>query len=292
MIRPYLELMRIHKPAGGLLFFWPMIWGLGMASYTSRTPFVEILPLLLKTVFGAFIIRSPACTVNDIFDRKFDAAVERTKGRPMASGRVSVFSATVFLLLQYLIGVLFFSTLRIIQFLNFFLRFIIYPLIKRVSYWPQAWLAIGVNVGFIQSWYQIDNDLEKLPSAIWLMFTGMFCWTMMYDTVYGCQDRKDDIKVGVWSTSLFFGDYVWYAAAIFDAAFVLCLYYAGVANGHGTPYFVVSVGGTAVQLLYQLMILDVDSTQSCWENFKNNAFILGPLVFAGIMADYARVLRA
>ncbi|KAI5119661.1 hypothetical protein M0805_007752 [Coniferiporia weirii] len=294
MIRPYAELTRIHKPAGGLLFFWPMVWGLAMVAYAKKVPFDELAILLLKTVFGAFILRSSACTVNDIFDRNFDAAVERTKSRPVACGKVSVFSATAFLVFQFVLGAVFFATYNSLVFWTSMIEMIpllsIYPLIKRFSYWPQAWLGIAVNIGFALSWFQLDPAFPNIPNVIGLMIAGMWCWTMMYDTVYGCQDRKDDIKVGIWSTSLFFGDHVWAAAAFFDAGFVLFLYYAGVANGHGTPYFAICVFGTAVQLIYQLAILDVNSTKSCWENFKNNAFYLGPLIFAGIMADYTRVM--
>lgn len=84
------------------------------------------------------------------------------------------------------------------------------------------------------------------------------------DTVYGCQDREDDIKVGVWSSALFFGDNVWIACVALDASFITCLYFAGVENGHGLSYFAISVGGSALQLLYQLAILDTRSTASCW----------------------------
>ncbi|TCD67181.1 hypothetical protein EIP91_000407 [Steccherinum ochraceum] len=290
-VQPYLELIRIHKPAGGALFLWPMVWGVAMAAYANKTPFDVVLILLLKTVVGAFVIRGAACTVNDIFDRDFDAAVERTKNRPMASGRVSVLAATLYLFAQYALGALFFATYK--SNLVFWISMIemvpllaIYPLIKRVSYWPQAWLAISVNIGFAQSWFQIDATFPGYSNVINLMVAGTCCWTMMYDTVYGCQDRKDDLQVGIWSTSLFFGKRVWEAAAAFDVAFVVFLYFAGVANHHGLPYFILSVGGAALQLMYQLSILDVDSTESCWDNFKNNAFYLGPLIFSGIMIDY------
>ncbi|KAH8102066.1 UbiA prenyltransferase [Cristinia sonorae] len=293
-IQPYLELIRIHKPAGGALFLWPMVWGVAMAAYANKTPIDVVLVLLAKAVVGAFIIRGAACTVNDIFDRDFDAAVERTRNRPLASGRVSVLSATIFLLVQYIAGGLFFATYQ--SSLVFWVSMVemiplmaIYPLIKRVSYWPQAWLAISVNVLFAQSWFQIDDTFPQYPRVINIMIAGTCCWTMMYDTVYGCQDRKDDIQVGIWSTSLFFGKYVWEAAATFNVGFVVALFWAGVTNNHGLPYYVLSVAGAAVQLMYQLSILDVDSTESCWENFKNNAFYLGPLIFSGIMLDYARV---
>ncbi|THH07848.1 hypothetical protein EW145_g3107 [Phellinidium pouzarii] len=271
-------------PAGGLLFFWPMVWGLAMAAYSKKLPFNELATLLLKTVFGAFIMRSSACTVNDIFDRKFDAAVERTKNRPVASGQVSVFSATLFLFFQFFIGALFFSTYNSLVFWISLIEMIpllsIYPLIKRFSYWPQAWLGISVNLGFAQSWFQIDASISHSFDVIGLMIAGTWCWTMMYDTVYGCQDRRDDIKVGIWSSSLFFGDHVWTAAACFDVGFVIFLYYAGVANGHGFPYFAICNQPQAVGLF---------GSQST-ENFKNNAFYLGPLIFSGIMADYVRVV--
>ncbi|PAV19346.1 prenyltransferase [Pyrrhoderma noxium] len=292
--RPYLELMRVHKPAGGLLFFWPMVWGLAMAAYANKTPFPLLITLLVKTVFGAFILRSSACTINDIFDRDFDRAVERTKTRPIASGAVSVPAASIFLILQYVVGAWFFSTYNNLVFWISMIEMIpmlsIYPLVKRISYWPQAWLALSVNIGFAQSWFQIDDTYPNYSRAITLMVIATSFWTVMYDTVYGCQDRKDDIKIGIWSTALLFGNHVKTAAALCDIAFVVFLYLAGKANGHGLPFYVICVGGSVIQFIYQLLILDIDSTQSCWENFKNNAFYLGPLIFSGILVDYARVL--
>ncbi|KAH8079058.1 UbiA prenyltransferase [Cristinia sonorae] len=314
-VEPYLELIRLRKPAGFALFLWPSVWGIGMAAYANKTPLDVVFVLLLKAVAGAFIIRGAACTVNDIFDRDFDAAVERTRNRPLASGRVSVPAATIYLFIQYAAGVAFFTTYNDplvfwVSVVDLIPLLAIYPLIKRVSYWPQAWLAISMNILFAQSWFQIDNTFPGYSNVVYLMTLGgclYVClspiysasrradeiwdgqsnsWTLMYDTVYGCQDRKDDVEVGIYSTSLLFGKWVWEITAALDVAIVVCLALAGMSNGHGLPYFVVSVGGAAVQMMYQLNVLDVDSPESCWDNFKQNAFYLGPLILVGIMMDY------
>jgi len=291
-ILSHLELSRFHTP-GGLLTVWPIAWGIGMAAYANSTPFNVVAMLLLKSLPGAFLMHAGMCVVNDIFDRKFDAAVERTKTRPIPSGRVSVFSATVYLFVQYAVVALYYATygnssVFWTAMIETVPMGIVYPLVKRVSYWPQAWLGIMLHIGFAQGWYQIDSTLPNYH-AIGCVIVGATCWTISYDTVYGCQDKKDDLQVGVWSTAILFGKHVREIVSLFNVGIITFLYYAGLANNHGWRYFGISVGGTALLLTYQLATLDVESGKSCSNFFKSNAFYVGPLVLSGILLDYARL---
>ncbi|KAG6815765.1 hypothetical protein H0H93_009059, partial [Arthromyces matolae] len=206
-----------------------------MAAYRERTPLVAYALRLAECLFAAFIVRSSACTVNDIFDRNFDAQVERTKNRPLPSGRLSVKAASIFLLAQYLIGAIFFFATtkgRALQVALFQLvpLFAIYPLMKRVTDWPQAWLGVAMN----------------------------------FDTIYACQDIKDDVKAGVRSSALALGSIIKPMLIIFGLTFLVTFGVAGLLNHQGPVYFVISIGGLAAHLIWQLVTVDLDVPESCW----------------------------
>ncbi|PFH48334.1 hypothetical protein AMATHDRAFT_150105 [Amanita thiersii Skay4041] len=291
--RPYLELIRLDKPTGTKLMFWPFAWGLTLAAYRVNLPIELYWGNILKALFGAFILRSSACTINDIFDRKMDAGVERTKNRPLASGRISVLSAWVYLLVQYAVGIAFFHSttsglaLQVALF-QLLPLFAIYPLLKRVTHWPQAWLGFAMNFGLVTAWVSTTGtfDLHLLLACM----TGCWCWTMLYDTIYACQDIKDDIKVGVRSTAILFGSWIRYLLTICAVVFVATLALAGYINKQGPLFFILSVGGTAVHLIWQFFTVDLDDPASCWNNFKQNGY-LGWIVWGGLMVDYLFELR-
>ncbi|KAL5492822.1 hypothetical protein ACEPAI_4270 [Sanghuangporus weigelae] len=292
---PYIELMRIHKPAGWFLFLWPYAFGLTMSAFKARTPYAVYFSLLAKFFIGSFVVRSSVCTVNDIFDRKLDASVERTKIRPLPSGRISVLSASVFFVVQLIIAVFFFSKISNLTcwlaILQMGPMLSIYPLMKRVTYWPQAWLGIAINFGYLVSWYAIGETTSDWSSdSTLIMLFGLWCWTMVYDTIYGCQDRKDDIKVGIWSTAVLFGRYTVLAVKSFAMLFLVALFAAGKANNQGAPYFIISFGATLLFLYLQFKRLDVESSASCWENFKGHAYYLGPIIYTGMLVDYVRIM--
>ncbi|KAF9462241.1 UbiA prenyltransferase family-domain-containing protein [Collybia nuda] len=287
-VRPYLELIRLEKPTGTILMFWPFAWGLTMAALKTNLPLSRYTEDLGKCFVGAFVLRSSACTINDIFDRKMDAGVERTKNRPLASGRVSVFRATAYLMFQYLMGIIFFYLtvhdlalwVALFQLLPLFA---IYPLLKRITYWPQAWLGFAMNFGFITAWVAVTGSLDTpLLSAA---MAGCWCWTMLYDTIYACQDIKDDVKMGVNSTAILWGSWIRPLLVLCAITFVAMLAIAGHLNGQGPAYFLVSVGGTAVHLLWQFATVDLEVPESCWRNFNRNGH-LGWVVWGGLMIDY------
>ncbi|KDR76866.1 hypothetical protein GALMADRAFT_66166 [Galerina marginata CBS 339.88] len=281
-IRPYLELIRLDKPTGTILMFWPFgnsTWGLTMAAFSIRLPLKTYAIELLKCFIGAFILRSSACTVNDIFDRHVDAGVERTRNRPLPSGRISVFEATIFLFVQYTIGIIFF------YFSLEKIAFAIYPLLKRYTHWPQAWLGFAMNFGLITAWTGTTRslDLPLLLSSV----TACWCWTMLYDTVYACQDIQDDVKMGVRSTAILFGNWIRPLLIGCGLTFLALLTIAGYLNQHGFVYFLFSVGGTGVHLVWQYLTVSLDTPKSCWTNFNRNGQ-LGWIIWAGLMADYLR----
>ncbi|KAF7360710.1 4-hydroxybenzoate polyprenyltransferase, mitochondrial [Mycena venus] len=293
-VRPYLELIRLEKPTGTILMFWPFIWGLTMAAYTVGLPLNAYFAGVGKAFVAAFLLRSSACTINDIFDRKMDAGVERCKTRPLASGRISVVAATLYLLSQYAAGVAFFLKteqgfpLQVALF-QLIPLFGIYPLMKRVTYWPQAWLGFAMNFGFITAWVSVTGTVNYPIIAAAMAST--WCWTMLYDTIYACQDMKDDIKVGVRSTAILFGTWLRPLLVLFGIVFVSLLAVAGSFNGQGTPYFVVSIGGTLLHLIWQFRTVDLDVPKSCWRNFNSNGE-LGWIVWGGLMLDYVLRHRA
>ncbi|KAF9001135.1 UbiA prenyltransferase family-domain-containing protein [Cyathus striatus] len=292
-VRPYLELIRLEKPTGTILMFWPFAWGLTMAAYKINLPLEEYGNDLAKCVVGAFIMRSSACTINDIFDRKMDAGVERTKNRPLASGRISVLAATIYLMVQYLIGTLFFyftvdGLALWVALFQLIPIFAIYPLLKRVTYWPQAWLGFAMNFGFVTAWVSSTGgiDLPLLGTAM----LGCWCWTMLYDTIYACQDIKDDVKMGVHSTAILFGSWIKPLLMGCAAIFATTLGVAGYLNSQGLPFFIVSVVGTCLHLIWQFMTVNLEEPASCWRNFNRNGH-LGWIIWGGLMIDYVLSLE-
>ncbi|TFK75540.1 UbiA-domain-containing protein [Pluteus cervinus] len=288
-VQPYLELIRFDKPTGTMLTFWPSAWGLTLAAYRIDLPIDAYAWNLFRCLISAFILRSSACTVNDIFDREMDAGVERTKNRPLASGRISVPSATIFLLAQYLIGVCFFCfTLDGIALCSalfqLFPLFGIYPLLKRVTYWPQAWLGFAMNFSLITHWTAQVKALDVPLLAVAL--AGCWCWTMLYDTIYACQDLEDDVKVGVRSTAILFGSSIRTWLNCCAIIFVLAFGVVGYMNHQALPFLFVSVIGSAIHLSWQIYTVDLKSPASCWRNFRRNGH-LGWIIWAGLVVDFA-----
>ncbi|KAJ7176343.1 4-hydroxybenzoate polyprenyl transferase [Mycena crocata] len=286
--RPYLELIRIEKPTGTILMFWPFAWGLTMAAYSTRLPMSDYATHLAKALVGAFLLRSSACTINDIFDREMDAGVERTKNRPLASGRISVLAATLYLIAQYALGVAFFYFTEHglafwVALFQLIPLFAIYPLLKRVTHWPQAWLGFAMNFGFVTASISVSDMVTLRVLAV--AMASCWCWTMLYDTIYACQDIKDDVNMGVRSTAILFGTWIRPLLTICGLIFVATLAAAGILNGQGTSYFVISVGGTAIHLTWQFMTVDLDVPKSCWANFNRNGQ-LGWIVWGGLVLDY------
>ncbi len=199
----YIKLLRLDKPTGIFLLFWPCAWGLAIGSSVIDDS-VIFYKYLLLFFLGSFFMRSAGCVYNDIVDRKIDAKVSRTKSRPIAKGTISVKTGWMIILL-----LIFFSILILIQFnlnsiifgLSSGLLVIAYPFMKRITYWPQLFLGITFNWGVILAWLVLENKISLTPLVL---YSSAIFWTLGYDTIYGLQDIKDDLKIGVKSTSIKF----------------------------------------------------------------------------------------
>jgi len=279
----YLQLMRADRPIGTWLLLWPGLWSIGLAAQAyGQDLFGSYFNLLILFTVGAFIMRGAGCVVNDLWDRDADAQVERTKGRPLPSGRVSMVAAFIFLGFLCLIG------LYILLQLNTFTQIVgacslilivIYPLMKRVTYWPQLMLGFTFNWGALLGWTAVTHTIE-LPALI--LYAGGIFWTLGYDTIYAHQDKEDDIIVGVKSTALRFGNntHKW-ISAFYTICFLFFLT-AGFYSMMGAGFYI-GMCFAAGHLIYQLKKLDVDDRDNCLMLFKSNHHF-GVIVFLSIVA--------
>ena len=199
----FIELTRLKKPIGYMLLFWPCLWGLTIA-YDFTGELLNFYKYLIFFLAGAILMRSAGCIINDISDKNFDKKVERTKFRPIASGKISIklalFYASTLCLLALLILINFNFFTIVLAICSIPLAFT-YPLIKRFTYWPQLYLGITFNYGIILGWTSINPEIDIKPLVFYF---GAIFWTLGYDTIYGFQDIKDDEIIGVKSTSILF----------------------------------------------------------------------------------------
>ena len=199
----FIDLIRIKKPIGFMLLFWPCIWGLTLA-YDFSSSLLNYFFYTFLFLAGSILMRSAGCIVNDISDKNFDKKVERTKERPIASGKVSVKLATIYSLILCFIAFLVlinFNKFTILMALVSMPLAFTYPLMKRITYWPQLFLGVTFNYGLVLAWISVSNEISLTPIIFYL---GAIFWTLGYDTIYGFQDIKDDEIIGVKSTSIKF----------------------------------------------------------------------------------------
>ncbi|KAF8191117.1 4-hydroxybenzoate polyprenyl transferase [Mycena galopus ATCC 62051] len=286
----YLDLIRLEKPTGIILAFWPFAWGISLAS-SDQCVTPKMGAFWLSVFFyGSTLLRSTACTWNDILDREFDQQVARTKHRPLASGRLTVFNALSFLAVEVALCILFFAFLENSKAFWFgmfalFPLVFLYPLLKRYTYWPQAWLGFTANWGLPIAYLTLTDVFDN--SRLLPLLSGAWCWTMYYDTIYACQDKKDDAQAGVKSTALRFGGLIKPILACLALGFVISLIWVGIVDGHTERFYAVSVGGAAMHLIWQLWAVDLNQTSSCGAMFRQNCYT-GFLVFAGLLLDYQK----
>lgn len=297
MLHSYIALMRLDKPVGILLLLWPCVWGLGLASGGMPDPM-----LIFLFTLGAIVMRSAGCVVNDMADRKFDGSVERTKTRPLASGALSMQQASLTLALLLAIALLivlqlpricFYMAIAILPFVA------AYPFMKRITWWPQAFLGLTFNSGALFGWAAVTGSVDM--SAIALYVAGIF-WTLGYDTIYAHQDKVDDVMIGVKSTALKLGKYNRVAIGIFYGITLLCLFALPLlpapqetAEGtvlHCTTPLVMKMGGAyylflalaALMLAWQVITVKFDNTSNCHRRFVNNHWV-GAIIAAGCVVS-------
>ena len=277
----FIELTRIKRPIGYMLLFWPCAWGLTIAYDFSKDLKIYIFYLGLFFL-GAVLMRSAGCIVNDIIDRNFDKEVQRTKNRPIASGKISVQQGIIYSLILCSFALI---VLINFNYLTIFLALIsmpfafTYPLMKRYTYWPQLFLGITFNYGLILGWTSINNEINLVPV---IFYIGAIFWTLGYDTIYGFQDIKDDEIIGLKSTSIKFKSKPNLFLNTCYLVLIFSLLVVGYLMNFNIFYFILLIVIFFHLFYKQLKKLNVASEASCLKTFKSNN-ILGLIIFVNLI---------
>ena len=272
----FIELIRLKKPIGYMLLFWPCAWGLTAVFDFSSKLNVYFFYLLLFFL-GAVLMRSAGCIVNDILDKNFDSRVSRTKNRPIASEisiKRGLLYASFLCLLAFLILINFNYFTIIIALASMPLAFT-YPLMKRFTYWPQLFLGITFNYGLILGWSSISSNVEYIPI---IFYFGAIFWTLGYDTIYGFQDIKDDEIIGLKSTSIKFKNDPYTFLYLCYSIFTISLIVVGYLLKMNIFYYIMLVPVIFQMFYLQLYKLNISNPSICLKTFKSNNF-LGILIF-------------
>ncbi|MTJ84029.1 MAG: 4-hydroxybenzoate octaprenyltransferase [Telmatospirillum sp.] len=275
-VRPYLRLMRLDRPTGTWLLMLPGWWSIALGA--DRWP---DLRLMLLFGIGALVMRGAGCTFNDIVDRDFDGRVARTAARPIPSGAVSPFQATLFLGLQLFVGLtilLQFNATSVVLGVASLALVFTYPFMKRITYWPQAWLGLTFNWGALLGWAATGAAAHPAPM---LLYVGGFFWTLGYDTIYAHQDKEDDALIGVRSTALRLGAATPSWLVGFYALTIALLLLGGWTAGLSWAFYPLMLPAAA-HLVWQIRTLDIDNSLGCLERFKSNR-VFGLLVLMAIL---------
>ena len=278
-LRDYALLLRLNRPIGSLLLLWPTYWALWLAAGG-----VPDTGNLIVFTLGVFLMRAAGCAINDFADRKVDRHVKRTKDRPLTSGRIQPWKAVALFagicLLAFLMVVLF--TNRLTLYLSFggvILAFI-YPFMKRYTHLPQLFLGAAFSWAIPMAWAAESAEITRLA---WLLFTANVLWTVAYDTLYAMVDRDDDLKIGIKSTAILFGDGDKAIIATLQAMVVLILFLVGHQAELGGIYYL-GVIIMASLFVFQQHLARFREREGCFKAFLNNNWA-GFAVFLGLALD-------
>lgn len=275
----YLHLMRLDRPIGTFLLLWPTLWALWLAA--------EGIPSwgnLIVFVLGVFIMRAAGCVINDYADRELDGHVRRTTDRPLTTGRVTPREAIALFvglcLTAFLLVVLFTNTLTLyLSFGGVALAFI-YPFMKRYTHLPQLFLGAAFSWAIPMAWAAETNSVSEL---VWLLYVGNLVWTVAYDTLYAMVDRDDDLRIGIKSTAILFGEGDRAIVGVLQATVVLTLYLVGHQAGLGA-WYLAGLVGMAGFFVYQQWLIRHRERGPCFKAFLNNNWA-GFSVFLGLILD-------
>ncbi len=273
---PYAKAMRLDRPIGIWLLLIPGLWSIFMAAQLQDVGF-----LVLVFTLGAIIMRGAGCIYNDLIDIDIDQMVVRTKNRPIASGQLPFKNAVIFLTVLMILALfLLLNLTKVTVFLGFFalIPVAFYPILKRVTYYPQVMLGIAFNWGALMGWSAANF---RLSTTAFLLYGAGICWTMIYDTIYAHQDKEDDLLIGVKSTALKFGDHTAYALLGFAVLMFLMLYWVGFREELKGCYFL-AIWVAFMGIAYQVFYLDYNNPADCLKAFKRQAYA-GWIVLAGIV---------
>ena len=268
-LRPYAMLMRLDRPAGWWLLLLPGWWGIVLAAGGINGLTGWDWYLMILFFFGSVIMRGAGCIINDLWDRDLDRKVERTRGRPLASGLIKPWQAALFLALLLFFGLIILVQTSAVSFwlgMGSMLLVVAYPYMKRITWWPQAFLGITFNFGALIGWAAVTGDLGWQPLVLYL--AGIF-WTLGYDTIYAHQDRDDDMMVGIKSTALLFGARAkLYVSAFYAATWTLIAGLLFLSDVSILSLGLVLLPG--LHLLLQVLIWNPDDPASSLRWFKAN----------------------
>lgn len=277
LLKDYILLSRLHKPIGIWLLLFPGLVGLSISN--------QMIPYSYWGIFiiGAVVMRSAGCIYNDIIDRPFDGGVLRTKERPLVRIKdpLSLNWALIFLISNLIIGLMCliqFNFLTIIIGIVTAVMIIVYPWMKRITYWPQLFLGFTMNMGFLMGCIANKASLNR---SQFLMYLGMVSWTLGYDTIYGFQDMEDDATIGIKSTTFIAKKYVRMFLTIPYAVTLMCWLSAGLVGGIESFYYIV-LAVIALILAWQVLTLNILNSSNCLTRFKSNQWV-GILLLVGIL---------
>ncbi len=267
-IQPFVQLARYDKPIGFMLLFWPCIWSLLLYSLHVG----ELVPISFFILFfiGSIIMRGAGCTWNDFLDKDYDKSVKRTKDRPLASSKIKITTAIFFLIIQLFVGLLIliqFNKLTIIFGCLSLIPVFIYPLMKRITWWPQVFLGITFNWGALLGWMSVSNNF----SSVYPLFLYIACifWTIGYDTIYAHQDKDDDLLLNLKSSAIKLGENTKYAMLIFYSIFFI-IFAVILLNLSNSLIIHIAILSLLVHLVSQIIYLDIDNSERCLKIFKSN----------------------
>lgn len=275
----YARLMRLDKPIGIMLLLWPTLWALWIAGEGHPDA-----GLVIIFVAGVVLMRSAGCVINDYADRHIDRHIQRTRERPLTSGQVSEKEALllfcVLILLAFLL-VLFLNRLTIVLSLAAALLAASYPFTKRYTHLPQAYLGAAFGWAVPMAFAAQTGQLD---ARLWLLFLAALLWALVYDTMYAMVDREDDLKIGVKSTAILFGNYDRLIIAMLQLGVLVTLGLVGLAFGLDS-YYLLALVTTAALMAYHQWLIRKRESALCFKAFLHNHWI-GTVIFVGILLDY------
>ncbi|GGB24561.1 4-hydroxybenzoate octaprenyltransferase [Sphingomonas metalli] len=269
-------LARLDRPIGWWLLFWPGAWGVALAGGAFQR-----WPLILWLLVGSIAMRGAGCVYNDIVDRDLDAKVARTAARPIPAGLISVRGAWLWLVALSLVGLVVLLQLHLLAAgvaLASLAPVAAYPFMKRITWWPQAWLGLVFSWAALVGWSETAGDLS---APLWWLYAGSIAWVIGYDTIYALQDREDDALIGVRSSALALGGRVRGGVAGFYTAAVL-LWGMAIWTVRPDPLALAALLPAAVHLLWQVATLRPDDGAGALHRFRSNRFT-GFLLFLGFL---------
>ncbi len=278
-LQQYWVLARFDKPIGILILLWPALWALWVASNGKPDLFV-----LFIICSGVVLMRAAGCVINDYADRDFDPHVERTKQRPIAAGKVSPKEALIVFVVLCLTA---FILVLQLNFMTIMLSFVAaflaasYPFMKRYTQWPQAYLGIAFGFAVPMSF---SAQVNEIPMVAWVMYLAVMLWALVYDTMYAMVDKDDDLKIGVKSTAILFGDKDREIMAGLQLIIIALLVWVGQIQQLGSFYYAGVVTAFLLSIYQQKLIFNRDKTL-CFKAFLNSNYF-GLAIFVGLVLDY------